>query len=364
MDNRTTSYIRNFFITTTGSILLIVFLNFFIDPAGVYHKDKSPEQEYANALAQTRNGLWWPDNSFDERAIKKHLAKEQQDQNPDCIIIGSSHVMQIGSSRPQKSLTDLCRTILNLSVSGAGLEDQLALTHLVFTKSVHAPTKLILEIAPWTFAFGRDLRWSNAYPDDYREMLNVLETPESADLTEGQHSKATNLISLQYTKESLKELYRMAFAEYKKEIQQAPPLQEDFGGKYPALFPDGSLLYSAYYYRSTNQTKVKPGGDNYKTGGTDPKAISLYVRFLKWVIQQGHEPILIMTPYHPKVLTYSDSANSKAIRETESVVAAIKADLNLAIIGSFNPNYTKCDESEFLDFMHARVSCLNKLSIR
>ena len=170
MINKNNSYIKHFFTATTGLISLTVILNFSMDPAGVYHKNKAPEQEYASALTKTIDGLWWPDNTFDERAIKKNLAINHQEHQPDCIVIGSSHVMLVGSSRPQKSLTGLCNTILNLSVSGAGLEDQLALTHLALLKESR-PQKLILEIAPWTFAFGKDLRWSNAYPDDYLEML-------------------------------------------------------------------------------------------------------------------------------------------------------------------------------------------------
>lgn len=156
----------NYFLTTLGTagflLVAAAILNWAVDPAGIF-RSTSFGQQYAKALMESKHGLVTPD-SIDVREFKAELAKFSAQFH--CVIVGSSHVMQIGSARKHRSLPD-CENILNLGVSGAGMEDHLILTWVALSGS-GKPGKLILGVDPWTLAYGKDSRWKIRYAEKYQ----------------------------------------------------------------------------------------------------------------------------------------------------------------------------------------------------
>ena len=122
------TYLRFLLGTTLLVLATVATFNFTIDPSGIYGKGKLNPDVYADTLINSKYGLWWPEDSLDERLIKKALAKYSG--RVECIVIGSSHAMQIGNRRGVKSLQEECGTMLNLGVSGAGIEDHITLAYL------------------------------------------------------------------------------------------------------------------------------------------------------------------------------------------------------------------------------------------
>ena len=100
------------------TILMFVIggINFIIDPEGIYSNKilagdiKSPE--FANKLFNSKYGI--VADGWNERLVKTSLAKKSG--NFDCIVLGSSHIMQISSIRNTGNIKNQCNSLLNLGV--------------------------------------------------------------------------------------------------------------------------------------------------------------------------------------------------------------------------------------------------------
>ena len=341
-----------YFFTVLGTSAVLVIsaatLNWTIDPAGIFRKT-SYGQQYAKALLASEHGLIFPD-SLDEREFKAELAKHAAQY--DCIVIGSSHVMQVGSARKHRSFPT-CKSILNLGVSGAGIEDHVVLSWLAL--SAGKPRVLILGIDPWTFAFGKDKRWKVRYAEQYQIARMAIDGKKSANAESSNHW--SSLISAQYTKRSLGHLLNGAV---NPSIDVVQTIDEDVGNKFPVTLPDGSNVYSSEKITRAKIKKVPAGGGTYRTDGVinDLRAIDLYRRLIMWTRGHGVSPVLLMTPYHQNVWMLEASPNVKAMVPTEKIVRKIGNELNVPVIGSFRPDLVGCSPGEFYDFMHPMASCL------
>lgn len=357
------AYFRYLIATALVILALAATTNFIADPAGVYRPNRNNPIHYADALVHSEYGLWWPENSFEDREIKKALTKYSS--QAECVLIGSSHVMPMGSAPKTSSLTRECSSILNLGVSGASIEDHFALVYLSL-KNGH-PNKIVLGIDPWTFAFGKDLRWSY-YSGDYQQARETtLGHASKIGNDEGSvafRSKVRNLFSLAYTIRSMGKIAGdIRHGTNRYATNTAPKLDETFGGEHAALLHDGSLQYSA---KSIAQAKVQPiplGGDVYKTDGVlnDPGAINAYRSLLRWIKSNGTEPILLLTPYHQHVWKSEESINTRALKATEPIVRQLASELGLSVVGTYNPDSAGCLATEFTDFMHPMPECLARL---
>lgn len=348
------NYISTLLGTAAILIAFTVALNWKIDPAGLFRKT-SFGQQYVKALVSSENGLVSPD-SIDDREIKSELAKLASLH--DCVVIGSSHVMQVGSARKHRSFPS-CKSILNLGVSGAGFEDHVVLTWLALSSG--KPRVLILGIDPWTFAFGKDGRWKVRYAEQYLKARMAIDGKDST--VSESTDRWLSLISAQYTKRSLGHLLRGATT---LSIVAAPRVDEDVGHISAILLPDGSHLYSADNIKSAKIARVPAGGDTYKTDGliNNLAAVDFYRRLILWAKSEGVTPVFLMTPYHQNVWSLYDSPNVKAMVPTEKIVRNMGSELNVPVIGSFRPDIAGCFPEEFYDFMHPTASCVARFSAR
>src|SRR5262245_48442049 len=146
------SYLCWFFVTLGLLVGPVVALNVGVDPAGLYSDREGSAAAYAKRLVASSSGLQFPDHAFEERAVAKALA--QFSRNVDCVVIGSSRVMEVSSRRVPRALPAVCASILNLGVSGAGIEDQMTLSYLASRDG--PPRKITLGVDPWSFAYGKD----------------------------------------------------------------------------------------------------------------------------------------------------------------------------------------------------------------
>lgn len=346
-----------YLLTILGTATIILAsaatINWLIDPAGIF-RETTFGQQYANALLNSENGLITP-NSIDEREIKSELAKHSA--RYDCVVIGSSHVMQVGSARKYRSFPT-CANILNLGVSGASIEDHIVLSWL--TLSSGQPRVLILGVDPWTLAFGKDERWKVRYPDQYAIACMAFEGKMSAINVEPP-SRWSSLINAEYTKRSLWSLLQGTAS---PSVVFAPSVDEDVGNLSAITLPDGSHVYSAEYIATSKASSVPLGGDNYKTKGitNELSAIELYRRMIIWAKERKVTPVLLMTPYHHNVWMVNATPNVKAMEETERIVKEIGSALNVLVVGSFRPDLVGCTPEQFYDFMHPMASCLAKFT--
>jgi hypothetical protein len=346
-------YLRTTLGTAASLVAIAAALNWTIDPAGLFHRTTFG-QEYARALLQTEHGLIQP-NSIDEREYKSELAKFSA--NYDCVVIGSSHVMQIGSERKHRSFPD-CKNILNLGVSGAAIEDHFALTWLALSSG--KPRKLIFGIDPWTFAYGKDERWKVRFADSYFAAQSVIEG--SRPMEDVIINRWSSLVSGEYTARSFGLLFKGALT---PKIEPAQSVDEDSGLNLPIVLQDGSLIYSSVFIINAKLAKVPHGGLDYKTTGivNDLRAVDSYKVLIKWVKSQGVQPVLLMTPYHQNVWILEASHNVKAMIPTEKIIRKIGRDLSVPVVGSYHPDAVNCAPEEFYDYMHPMTSCIAKMTV-
>lgn len=348
--------------TTALLLVLAAMINIVVDPAGIYSERGENPEAYADSLVVSDHGLWWPENSYDERLLKKALIKHAL--RADCVVIGSSHAMQVSSLGRTKALSNRCKSILNLSVSGAGIEDHITLSYLTLSGS--RPVRIILGMDPWIFAFGKDVRWSQYYRTDYFDARDTMigrkrDSLETAD--PAWKSKLKNLFSFEYTLRSIgKGLQDLNSPP--SVIAAAPALDAETGGQDAVLLPDGSLMYSAKYLNDARSTPVPIGGAVYKTelGQLNQgDAIRSYRSLISWIKNMGVEPVFLLTPYHENVWKSSNSLTAIALRTVEPTVLALAKEFDVEVIGSYDPHVAGCQASEFYDFMHVTRSCLAKL---
>jgi len=352
-----------FLWTAFLTITIIRVLNFSVDPGRIYRKDKIDPQAYADELIRSENGLWAPADTFSARSIKKALAKHAGKY--DAVVIGSSHCMGLGIRQTPQELLKNCRTLLNLAVSGAGIEDHITLVHLSTRKQ--KPQFIILSIDPWTFAFGKDIRWTE-YKNDYREAkIEIYGFTRQAPVEEKAvfWEKIGNLISLDYTIRAL----RLLLKEEKYSLSNFPGIPKpdpSAGGELPAFFRDGSYIHSASSIKTFLSTPIPYGGTSYKTETpcNTTEGVLAYKNLLIWIRQKKITPILMMTPYHENAWKVPHSANVAAMRATAEKVLEIAQELKLRVMGSFRPNLSGCQAHDFYDFMHLKPQSFQKIGFR
>jgi len=89
-------YIRNIFTIVVTLLTAIISLNYFVDPGAIYYRSGGnfPDM-YAKSLLESDNGLLWSSNIISDRELALGLSSHVE--SADCVVIGSSNVMQIGT---------------------------------------------------------------------------------------------------------------------------------------------------------------------------------------------------------------------------------------------------------------------------
>lgn len=354
-------YLVIFGLSAALVVCSAVFMNIVFDPAGIYRASSNSSKEYVNKLIISPHGLFFNSDFLNERLVKLELA--QSIDGADCVVIGSSHVMQVSSFRKKRALGETCENIINLAVSAALLEDHVALSFTVASAS-RKPKKIIFGMDPWVFHIGKGVAWRNAYPDRYMAALQELEWADTYAADSAGGGKLANLLSLEYTARSINKAISLA-THGAVSIKEVPSFDEDIGLVKPVLLPDGSLIYSAKML-SNPKDPIPLMGQGYLTEGTyyDLRAVDLYRRHMLSLINKGITPVFLLTPYHPNAWADKKSRNTLTMQSVEPVVRELARQLGVNVLGSYDPDVIGCNQNEFMDFMHATPDCLVRINHR
>jgi len=364
------SYIKSVFLLVVFLLTAAAMTNFIVDPAQVYPK-LFPSNEpilnnFSKELSLSKYGILNKYNNLNERDRKKALAMFSEDV--DCAIIGSSHVMEISSFREDKALTKYCKSIINLGVSGGTLEDYFAFSNMLLENKNDVDT-IVFGIDPWSLKFNSDGRW-NKIKSDFDKMnsrLNIVQQYPNNSYTV---SLILNLINLEYLIKSLDELIdKDRFKEKEKEkelFKHAEKFDQNKGVNGISItLPDGSWLYSAEYINKSKLfNKTFDGLHNYKIsqkneGWYEESATNALINLVK-LLKPKFNILFVITPYHPKVWEQQQPA-VEAMKSVENKIHILAKQLNIPVIGSYNPIKIGCSKDEFSDAMHATSKCLKKL---
>lgn len=357
-------YLTSLSLISSLLLGLIAGVNYLVDPAGIYHEGKVSPELYVNELIGSQNGLLWPEGLFSERDFAKALASLPHRQ--ECVVIGSSHVMQISSHRLNASLQNICPSLINVGVSGASIEDHITLSYLVVQSGFTG--RIVLGVAPWTLSYGKDKRWLK-YRQEYSkarsEIFSYDDSQERASNDLGESGAGLlmgNLINLEYTQRSIAQFLKYGFDA--PEVEKAPVFDHMIGYSVPVKLPDGSHVYSKQYIaKSGNVTKLRGENHQYKVKTSVSSGIGIkdYKRLLEWISERGINPAIVLTPYHPFAWGNNESNIYLAMMKTENIIRNIASEVGIDLYGSYNPAQVDCDESDFYDVMHAKDACLMKI---
>lgn len=352
-------WIKVFVMLSILGIGLVGAFNYIVDPGYVYFKRNSSisPDKYAETLFTSKNGL--VASGWDERAIKLSMSKHAGDF--DCLVLGSSHIMQISGIRNTGNIQKICPKLLNLGVSGGSLEDLFVFSDVILTNT-SKPKKIFIGIDPWTLKFNMDVRYltNQIYYDDFLKMLGETKATNKYSY---ELSLFKNLFNLEYFLISVKEI-KSVFKERKIEI---PSNQYTFEAGYrePLKLQDGSTLYdNSYIIKAKNDiSTIKNGGGNYKIDGVvyDKKALLLFESLINFYQKSGVEVNFILTPYHQNVFNAGITKPVQHIEIIENLVHKLSEKYKIKVYGSFYSAKVGCKNNEFLDFMHASSKCLNRI---
>lgn len=347
------AYLKKSAVVFALLMFVIGSINFIIDPAGIYLNkilaDDIKTAEFANKLFNSKYGIV---HSLNGRFLKTTLAKVSD--NFDCIVLGSSRVMQISHIRNTGNIKNQCNSLLNLGVNGNTIEDVSIFSYLILN-NIKTTKKVLIGIDPWTLKFGMDARYG-AYKEYYHKM-NILLSEEIDDAFYI-NELAKNLFNGEYLRNSIKELLTKKDIRY---LKHQFSYQE--GYKHKVILPDGSLVYSKKTLLKFKNKPVDISRANYKIKGSAYDNLTL--RYLAKIIQlyqkNGVEVNFILTPYHPNVFKKGDTKAVKHFKIVESVIKKFAQKNNLKIYGSFFPDNLGCKNKAFVDAMHPTNECLNKI---
>lgn len=335
-------------------------INFSVDPGSVYAKKYSQNnaKAYAEKLFLSKNGLIA--NGWNERIVKSSLAKYSA--NFDCIVLGSSHIMQISQIRKVGNIQNVCPTLLNLGVSGGSIEDLTVFTSIILNNQ-QKPKKIFIGIDPWTFKFGMDERYK--INQHYFDQLDASITKKKKDWTRADYELLLikNLFNLQYFAKSLLEIKQGS------SVVTHLPMQEpnttfsyDNGYTEPVTLPDGSHVYESEWILKQKTTPIPIGSGDYKISGKayTPEAVEYFKKIVQLYHNYNIEVNFLITPYHHNVFR----VQSKAVEHmalVENLVDVLSKELSCPVFGSFYPHKMNCMDNEFYDFMHPTTECLDKI---
>ncbi|MBN2963367.1 hypothetical protein JWV37_01110 [Sulfurospirillum sp. T05] len=327
------------------SILLVALFNYKIDSLGLVAK-KGYLDLAAKALANGKiiSGL----NNFDERLFRKKII-ENINYEIEWIAIGSSRTMQLRKRMFLKKDVGF----QNYSVSGASLEDYMALIQAHYNKFNSYPQNIILGIDPWIFNRHNGQNRFLTLEDEYNQFLSILGHDNKK-----QHESTNNykkLFSVEYFIENLK-FVKNNFDSGLKGFEIVTSIDIDT----QLREPDGSIQYPLKS-RFPDSNEVKKSAIQYTKGSVYSlerfdriNNKKLFNHFVKFLQQNKITVYFYLPPYNP--YTYDILVEKKEyqiINEVELFLSSLANKYNIKIIGSYNPHKYGFTNEDFFDGMHS-----------
>ena len=322
-------------------IFLIFLLPILLLNTKVFTSNSNISTEAKLAKLLTNHEKIYSMNMDERQFIKNRINYENV--NPEILVIGSSRLMQFSKKTIDKD-------ILNLSVSGASIEDQIVITLMAIEK--FKPKFIIIGADPWLFnKFNGQNRWQS-YLREYNFYLKRItfftyEEIETKKIYSNYNSSFLTLI--------LNKIYNLLT------IRSVDDniVNKVINNNKQIIHKDGSRLNPD----KTGVQKVKKTLINYsmiKYKFSEEK-YKIYQDFLSYLKKKENlEIILFLSPFHQN--SYEFTLNKiPQYKEVEKIYYYIANKYNIKIVGSYDSNINSCKDNEFYDAMHPKKECLKKI---
>ena len=333
-------------------IMMVGLINYAIDPARLFHLGK--EEQMAQL---TLEGKEFPvEANYDERIYQKKVIQGFKQAN-DVVVLGSSRSLSIG-----KEVVPT-RSFFNSSVSGASLEDYLAIYEM-YRERHQLPKTIILTVDPWLLNKNNgQVRYRSVYPE-YERMVNVLDARSRVASGDSLY-KISQLLSVTYFQNSLMVAARTISRWKYKPVETKP------GQELNIKLADGSWQYPLYVQNMIN-ANVTQAAISYTSekevyamrvfSGLNPHLTELFERFIDRMMQDGVKVVLLLVPYHPVAYErMMQRTDTRIMNQCERYFIETARQRNLRVIGSYDPLKLQMSGYDFYDAMHPKRAVIEKL---
>jgi len=277
--------------------------------------------------------------SMDERFFIKYRII-YNNNNPEMLVIGSSRIMQVSNNISKNK-------ILNLGVSGASIQDHIAITEMALEK--FNPKSILLGADPWLFNLNNgQYRWKSLKYEYDKSLLKINST----------NYKNFNLVNnivdnLSLWEKILENIYNLINIKQSLQI----PLNIENNTK-PIILQDGSRVYGKKEKINTKGRVINYSMSNYKFAEDQLKIYDNFIKHL--VLHHKKKVILVLSPYQPN--SYEISVKEKPIYlEIEKKFRDLAKENSIKIIGSYDPKKIGCQNKEFYSHDHPTDTCMAKV---
>jgi len=342
-----------------ASIISIVFLvsvfNYKIDSLSIY----GTSNYLSDATQSLVNGKMIAGlKNYDERVFQKLVINNLQVKN-DVIVIGSSRSMKVR----KHFISNQKMNFFNHSVSGASLEDYIAIIGIYEKTHGYIPSTVIFGIDPWIFNKNSGLsRWKSLENYYDFEMGKVHRKKEKANFWTLNTVKWKQLFNYDYTIANI-QFYKSVILENEKIFYVTNTIDINDSIK----LPDGSTV-DPYSERSPEDDKVEQLAKAYTQGSVFAlnnyyamDNVELFENFISYLQSKGINVIFFLPPYHPT--TYDILGNDKKYSHiiiAEKYLKKFAIRHHIKLYGSFNPHTFGFINKDFLDGMHGRENVAKK----
>ncbi|MDD2714810.1 MAG: DUF1574 family protein [Candidatus Wallbacteria bacterium] len=336
-------FFLKFFLLLPLSVIIIG-TNYYTDPANLFSNSKI-ENKISKLIIAHKNfsGI----DSFDERIMQKNIINSFE-ESPKIISLGSSRIMQIESNLFSDN------TFFNHFVSGASLEDFIAIMGMYFDKGIK-PEIVIIGLDPWLLNKNNgQTRWISL-KEEYNNGLLRLGGKAKFTFNFPGWNKWSQLISLAYFQESFTYLIKR-----KKKMLETTDKPNETSS---VIRFDGSRGLSKIERERTSEEVSKMANEYaseepvYSLGDfneLDQELKTNFNLFILFLVGQNVKPIFVLAPYHPKA--YKKIIKKYAVvAEAEAFYKKYAFDNGIDLVGSYNPDISNTDCSLFYDGMHLKV---------
>ena len=322
--------------------IFVIGTNLTVDPFGYFIELEEPAELLNNGK------LLGNFTGYDERLLVELLLEKKAGEHFDVIVLGSSRSLQINSAIFEN------RTLLNLSVSQARIQDLVAIWNLLIKGNITFE-EIILNVDP-ELIFGKpDGRW-NSYNEDYRLGLVNLDLDVNTLTDDGKtSSKIEILLSPNVFRSSLKKLIQ------DKGFEKFAILSDTLGYTGAIKFPDGSLLYPKGKRDNGDQENVSRflSSKHHVFGSEDVIGLrAIILKKLVNAIKTKAKLTLFMAPYSSRLFS-ADSDYKLSVEKTRKYIEENFEDIRR--IGSFNLTGEYRNPKDFYDLNHPKREIVEEI---
>jgi hypothetical protein len=323
----------------------------------MYIELSSIEESMAQFLKKNKNIAFQSANFYDERKLKTILASSTAQNNYDCIIVGSS------TSRYLNSRSSNFKNCLNLSITGADLEENFALL-LIALERFDVKT-VVMDINVSIFS---KMNWSpknRKYPALMHEKLksiNKLGAEMQAPPTAYSYDHIVStihyyleLINGHYLIASLNKVFLLATS------NSGFKSCDDVAAYVVCVNNDGSSSFDKRILQAVEKSHIVslPPYWNDKNFEFSQSKLSLMDSFLEVLAHKGITTSFYFPPTRPDL--YLELAKTEWYDKNLLLIKNLVEKYNIRTHGSHDPFIFGCVMEDFDDDVHVNEGCIKKI---